>query len=81
MKNFLWDVILSLFGKKQKRTEETKNNKKYSNEYENDKDINVTSIFSNKLANYTINDSTIDIDGDDKRSEILRRIKKIKETT
>jgi A118 family predicted phage portal protein len=72
MKNFLWDVILSLFGKKQKRTEETKNNKKYSNEYENDKDINVTSIFSNKLANYTINDSTIDIDGNDKRSEILK---------
>ena len=79
MKNFLWDVILSLFGKKQKRTEEIKNNKKYSNEYENNQDINITSIFSNKLANYTINDSTIDVDGNDKRSEVLKdAIKKLK---
>lgn len=79
MKNFLWDVILSLFGKKQKRTEEIKNNKKYSNEYEDNKDINITSIFSNKLANYTINDSTIDVDGNDKRSEVLKdAIKKLK---
>lgn len=79
MKNFLWDVILSLFGKKHTKTEETKDNKKYTSSYEDSKDINIASIFANKLANYTINDSTIDVDGDDKRSEILNdAIKRLK---
>lgn len=79
MKNFLWDIILSLFGKKEKKHEETKDNRKYTSEYEDNKDINIASIFSNKLANYVINDSSINVDGEDKRTEILNdSIKRLK---
>lgn len=79
MKNFLWDKVLALFGKSESKKEETKDNGKYTSSYEDNRDINIASIFANKLANYTINDSTIDVDGNDKRSEILNdSIKRLK---
>lgn len=80
VRNFLWDKVLALFGKSESKKEEIKDNRKYSNSYEDNKDINIASIFANKLANYTINDSIISVDGNDKRSEILtdsiKRLKK-----
>lgn len=76
----MWDKILALFGKSKisddKKQEE---NEKYIMQYEDDKDINFTAIFSNKLANYVVSDSNIDIVGDNKRAELLQStIKKLK---
>lgn len=77
----MWNKILVLFGKKQiiddKNLEE---NEKFVRDYEDIKDINFTAIFSNKLANYVVSDSNIDITGDNKRSiilqDVLKRLKK-----
>lgn len=77
----MWDKILSLFNKPQtnndKRLEE---NERYTYDYEDIKDINFTAIFANKLANYTVSDSNIDIIGDNQRSklmkDVLKRLKK-----
>ena len=47
--------------------------------YEEDRNINFTAIFANKLANYTVSDSNIDIVGDNQRADLLRKIvKKLK---
>lgn len=76
----MWDKILALFGKKQIiNDKEQQENESYVFEYEDIKDVNFTAIFANKLANYTISDSTIDIVGDNLRAEMLRKIiKKLK---
>lgn len=69
----LWNIILNLFGKKiQYDEKEINNNDKYTANYEFTKDINFTAIFSNKLANLTISDSTVDVIGEDKRTELLQ---------
>lgn len=66
-----------MFSKKQEIDEKAvDNNLKYTSNYEDTKDINFTSIFSNKLANYTISDCNIDLVGDDKRTELLRDVLK-----
>lgn len=70
---FLW-IVQNLF----KRTTETtrkdvEDNTKYAFEYERIDDINFTSIFANKLANYVINDSNINITGDNPRTELLSK--------
>lgn len=47
--------------------------------YEEDRNINFTAIIANKLANYTVSDSNIDIVGDNQRADLLRKIvKKLK---
>ena len=54
--------ILNIFGIQTQTTQkEVEENQKYANEYEAIDDINFNSIFSNKLANYVINDSNINI--------------------
>ena len=75
-----WDKILSLFGKiKSNDSELIEANEKYTMKYEDKNSINFTAIFSNKLANYVMNDSNIDLTGDDKRTELLKiTIKKLK---
>lgn len=50
---------------------EIDNNSKYAQLYESIDDINFGAIFSNKLANYTISDSTMSIEGDNARTELL----------
>ena len=50
---------------------EINDNSKYAGLYESIDDINFSSIFSNKLANYTISDSTMNIEGDNARVELL----------
>ena len=50
---------------------EINDNSKYAKLYENIDDINFSSIFANKLSNYTINDSTMNIEGDNARVELL----------
>lgn len=76
----LWDKILALFNKKKNTTdEEQEENEQYVFNYEDTKNINFTAIFSNKLANYTMSDSNIDVIGDNLRAKLLKKvIKKLK---
>ena len=50
------------------------NNSKYAIDYTNIDGINFTSIFSNKLANYVVNDSNLNITGENARVELLNKI-------
>ena len=56
-------------------TQTTKNeindNTKYASAYEQIDNINFDAIFSNKLANYVVSDSTMTIEGDNARTELL----------
>lgn len=81
MLNNLWNRILALFGKKQISDDIIMQvNERFTSNYEDDKNINFTAIFANKLANFTISDSNIDITGDSIRAEqlneVLKRLKK-----
>lgn len=75
-----WNKILALFGKKQVSDDMLMQaNDVFTYNYENDKDINFTAIFANKLANITISDSNIDVVGDNKRAELLQEtLKRLK---
>lgn len=71
----MWNKILALFGKKQADNDkQLEENERFVTNYEGTKDINFTAIFANKLANYVVSDSNIDITGDNNRSEILRKV-------
>ena len=77
----MWDKILSLFGKEPIKNEnEQVENERYVTEFEETKNINFTAIFANKLANYTMSDSNIDVKGDNKRAllmqDVIKRLKK-----
>ena len=50
---------------------EIDDNSKYAKLYESTDDINFNAIFSNKLANYTISDSAMNIEGDNARVDLL----------
>ena len=50
---------------------EIDDNSKYAKFYESIDDINFNAIFSNKLANYTISDSAMNIDGENARVDLL----------
>ena len=71
---FLW-IVQNLFKGKTETTEkEIDDNSKYAKLYESIDDINFNAIFSNKLANYTISDSSINIEGDNKRVDLLNMV-------
>ena len=77
----MWNKILALFGKKQVINDKRLlDNEEFTYEYEDIRDINFTAIFANKLANYTVSDSNIDITGDSPRAtllnDVLKRLKK-----
>ena len=55
----------------QTTNKEINDNSKYASLYESIDDINFASIFANKLANYTISDSSMNIEGDNARVELL----------
>lgn len=80
MFRIFWEKILSFFGKKKNIDDKVAEaNDKYTIDYENNRSINFTAIFANKIANYVVNDSNIDIEGNDKRTELLKKtIKKLK---
>ena len=69
----LWMWILANVFKVQTQTtqKEIDENSKYAVIYENIDNINFTNIFANKLANYTISDSNINIEGENKRVDLL----------
>jgi hypothetical protein len=60
--------------KTQTKAKEIDDNQKYASEYERIDDINFNAIFSNKLANYVINDSNLDITGDNARVDLLNKM-------
>jgi len=55
----------------QTTNKEIDDNSKYAKLYESIDDINFASIFSNKLSNYVINDSNMNIEGDNARADLL----------
>lgn len=69
-KFIMW--IFRLFNIQSQTTQkEVEDNQKYAVEYERIDEINFNSIFSNKLANYVINDSNVNITGENARAELL----------
>lgn len=65
-------ILTNVFKIKTQTTEkEIDENSKYAKLYESIDNINFTNIFANKLANYTISDSNINIKGDNKRTDLL----------
>ena len=74
LKNLWLYILNNIFKIKTQTTEkEIDNNVKYARDYENDIDINFNSIFSNKLANYVVNDSNLNILGKNARVDLLNK--------
>ena len=71
---FMW--ILSKLYKVPTETKqkEVEDNQKYAYEYERIDNINFNAIFSNKLANYVISDSNMNIEGENDRTKLLNQI-------
>ena len=68
---FLW-ILQNVFKVNTETTQkDVDDNQKYASEYEKIDDINFNSIFSNKLANYVITDSNVNIIGENARTELL----------
>ncbi len=73
-KNVIQYVLNFLFKTNTQTTKkEIDDNSKYAKLYESIDDINFSAIFSNKLANYTISDSTMNIEGDNARVDLLNK--------
>jgi len=73
-KNIIKYILTNVFKINSETTnKEINDNSKYASLYESIDDINFNAIFSNKLANYTISDSTMDIEGDNARTELLNK--------
>ena len=71
---FLW-ILQNVFKIKTETTpKEMQDNDIYAVEYERIDDINFNSIFSNKLANYVITDSNVNLEGQNKRVETLDKV-------
>ena len=71
-KNIIMWILQNIFKIPTQTTQkEVEDNQKYAVEYERIDDINFDSIFSNKLANYVINDSNVNITGENARVELL----------
>ena len=71
---FMW-ILQNIFKIPTQTTQkEIEDNQKYANEYERIDDINFDAIFSNKLANYVVTDSNVNIDGQSARIELLDNV-------
>ena len=71
---FLW-ILQNVFKINTQTTQkEMQDNEKYAVQYEAIDSINFNAIFSNKLANYVINDSNINITGENKRVDLLNNV-------
>lgn len=56
------------------KQKDVEDNTKYATAYERIDNINFTSIFANKLANYVISDSNMNIEGNNPRTELLNKV-------
>ena len=73
-KSIIKYILNNIFKIKTQTTDkEIDDNSKYARSYESIDDINFNAIFSNKLANYTISDSNMNIEGENKRAELLNK--------
>ena len=73
-KSIIQYVLSFLFKTNTQTTaKEIDNNSKYAHLYESIDDINFSAIFSNKLANYTISDSNMNIEGENARVDLLNK--------
>ena len=83
---FMWFINNVLKIQTETTEREIDKNQKYAKDYRRTDDINFNAIFSNKLANYVISDSTFNIEGNNKRVDLLSKIgqsmwKKMKKIT
>ena len=76
MLKMIWMWILNKIFKVPTETKQTEieDNQKYAFEYESIENINFNAIFSNKLANYVISDSNMNILGENPRTDLLNKI-------
>ena len=73
-KSIIKYILNNIFKIKTETTDkEINDNSKYASLYESIDDINFGSIFSNKLANYTISDSNMNIIGENARVDLLNK--------
>lgn len=71
---FLW-ILQNIFRVQTETTQkEMEDNNVYAVEYERIDDINFNSIFSNKLANYVISDSNVNLTKENKRVDLLNNV-------
>ena len=73
-KNIIMWILTNVFKvQTETKSKDIEDNQKYADEYERIDDINFNSIFSNKLANYVVNDSNMNITGENARVELLNK--------
>jgi len=73
-KSIIQYILNNIFKiKTQTTAHEIDDNSKYAREYEYIDDINFNAIFSNKLANYVISDSNMNITGENARVDLLNK--------
>ena len=73
-KSIIQYILNNVFKIKTQTTKkEIDDNSKYAQIYEGIDNINFTSVFANKLANYTISDSTMEVNGENARAELLSK--------
>jgi len=70
---WIWILNNVFHVKTETNQKEVEDNQKYAHEYERIDGINFSSIFSNKLANYVVNDSNINILGENPRTDLLNK--------
>ena len=74
-KNIILWILNNVFHiQTQVTNKEIEDNTKFAVEYERIDDINFNSIFSNKLANYVITDSNVNLTEDNQRVELLDKV-------
>ena len=73
-KSIIKYILNNIFKIKTETTDkEIDDNSKYARLYQSIDNINFNAIFSNKLANYVINDSTLNITGENARVDLLNK--------
>jgi len=70
---WIW-ILTNVFGvQTETKQKDLEDNQKYAFQYESINEINFNAIFSNKLANYVINDSVLNIEGENARVDLLNK--------
>lgn len=70
---FMWVLNKIFKTSTETKRKEVEDNERYAFEYERIDNINFNAIFSNKLANYVISDSNMNIEGENPRTELLNK--------
>jgi A118 family predicted phage portal protein len=73
-KNVIMWILTNVFRvQTETKQKEIDDNAKYASDYEAIDSINYNAIFSNKLANYVVNDSNLNITGENARVDLLNK--------